>query len=90
VSSPLQAIGEGVCGARAARDCSTLAAFREVQQRGNCLKLVPARAPFELTELILALIQDHAERLRLYEDALAFARKHTFEALAQHVVKTMK
>jgi glycosyltransferase involved in cell wall biosynthesis len=68
---------------------STIAAFREVQQRGNCLKLIPARAPFELTELILALIQDHAERLRLHENALAFARKHTFEALAQHIIKTM-
>jgi glycosyltransferase involved in cell wall biosynthesis len=69
---------------------STLTAFREVQQRGNCLKLIPAQAPYELTELILALIRDHAERLRLHENALAFARKHTFEALAQHVVKTMK
>lgn len=69
---------------------STLTAFREVQQRGNCLKLIPAQAPFELTELILTLIRDHAERLRLHENALAFARKHTFEALAQHIIKTMK
>jgi glycosyltransferase involved in cell wall biosynthesis len=69
---------------------STIAAFREVQQRGNCLKLIPAQALFELTELILALIRDHAERLRLHENALAFARKHTFEALAQHIIKTMK
>jgi hypothetical protein len=28
---------------------STITAFREVQQRGNCLNLIPARAPFELT-----------------------------------------
>jgi len=69
---------------------STLTAFREVQQRGNCLKLVPARAPFELTETILALIRDHAGRLQLHENALAFARKHTFEALAQHIIKTMR
>jgi glycosyltransferase involved in cell wall biosynthesis len=69
---------------------STLTAFREVQQRCNCLKLIPAQAPFELAELILALIRDHAERLRLHENALAFARKHTFEALAQHIIKTMK
>jgi glycosyltransferase involved in cell wall biosynthesis len=69
---------------------STLTAFREVQQRGNCLKLVPAQAPFELAELILALIRDHAERLRLHENALAFARKHTFEALAEHIIRTMK
>jgi len=69
---------------------STITAFHEVQQRGNCLKLIPARAPFELTELILALIRDHAERLRLHENALAFARKHTFEALAQYIIKTMK
>jgi glycosyltransferase involved in cell wall biosynthesis len=69
---------------------STLTAFGEVQRRGNCLKLISAQAPFELTELILALIRDHAERLRLHENALAFARKHTFEALAQRVIKTMK
>jgi glycosyltransferase involved in cell wall biosynthesis len=69
---------------------STITAFREVQQRGNCLKLIPAQAPFELTELILALIPDHAERLRLHENALAFARKHTLEALAQHIIRTMK
>jgi glycosyltransferase involved in cell wall biosynthesis len=69
---------------------STIASFREVQQHGNCLKLIPAQAPFELTELILALIRDHAERLRLHENALAFARKHTFEALAQYIIKTMK
>jgi glycosyltransferase involved in cell wall biosynthesis len=69
---------------------STITAFREVQQRGNCLKLIPAQAPFELTELILALIRDHADRLRLHENALAFARKHTFEALAQHIIRTMK
>jgi glycosyltransferase involved in cell wall biosynthesis len=69
---------------------STITTFREVQQRGNCLKLIPAQAPFEPTELILALIPDHAERLRLHENALAFARKHTLEALAQHIIRTMK
>src|SRR5215813_12934147 len=68
---------------------SSITAFREVQQRGNCLKLVPPRAPFELTEVILELIRDHAERLRLHEHSLAFARKHTFEALAQHIIKTV-
>jgi glycosyltransferase involved in cell wall biosynthesis len=69
---------------------STITAFREVQRRGNCLKLIPPRAPFELRELILELIGDHPERLRLHESALAFARKHTFETLAQHIIKTMK
>jgi glycosyltransferase involved in cell wall biosynthesis len=69
---------------------STITAFGEVQRRGNCLKLIPPRAPFELTELILELIGDHAERLRLHENALAFARRYTFEALAQHIIKTMK
>lgn len=69
---------------------SAITAFREVQRRGNCLKLVPPRAPFELTELILELIRDHDERVRLHENALAFARQHTFEALARHIIKTMR
>jgi glycosyltransferase involved in cell wall biosynthesis len=65
---------------------STVASFMEINQAAGCLRLIPPNCPFELAEAILALIDDHPERMRLHASALAFAQRHSFAALAQQVL----
>jgi glycosyltransferase involved in cell wall biosynthesis len=69
---------------------SCLSSFEQIDKRGDCIRFVPVGCPFELAESILALIQDHRERLRLHQNALAFARKHTFSELAELVIEAIK
>ena len=66
---------------------SCLFTFAEINKRGDCIKLVPAGCPFELAESILALIGNYQERLRLHGNAISFARKYNFAALAEMVLE---
>ncbi|RUP09497.1 glycosyltransferase [Hyphomicrobium sp.] len=57
--------------------------FVEVQNDGNCLKLVAMNAPFELAHAIEELAADDAERARLSAAAIAFSRQNTWDRFAQ-------
>lgn len=65
---------------------SALEPFLDIKRRSDCLRLVAPSCPFELAEAIRQMIPDHRERMRLHSAALAYARKHSFNDLAQCVV----
>jgi glycosyltransferase involved in cell wall biosynthesis len=66
---------------------SALAPFLDIQKQADCLRIVAPKCPFELTEAILDLMHDHSERQRLHENALSFARQHTYKHLAERVIR---
>jgi glycosyltransferase involved in cell wall biosynthesis len=61
-----------------------LPAFQYVAERAKCFRMVTPDAPFELAHAIRTLALDLDERRRMFEAAQAFARSHSFAALAQY------
>lgn len=57
--------------------------FVEVQNDGNCLKLVAMNAPFELAHAIEELAADDVERARLSAAAIEFSRQNTWDHFAR-------
>jgi glycosyltransferase involved in cell wall biosynthesis len=68
---------------------TSLPAFREVAAQANCLRLVTPDAPFELAYAIRDLAGNLDERRRMFASACAFARAHSFAALAQDCISIL-
>lgn len=64
---------------------SGIPGFQDVQQRSNCLRLIPPGARFELAAVVRELIANHAERVRMQEAALAFVRANDYAALTKRI-----
>ncbi|WP_045837077.1 glycosyltransferase family 4 protein [Hyphomicrobium sp. 99] len=64
--------------------------FVEVQNDGNCMKLVAMHAPFELANAIEELVADEAERTRLSAAAIEFSRQNSWDRFATLLSRTLR
>ena len=69
---------------------SSIPGFVDVQQRANCLRLIPPLAYFELADAIRRLIDDHGERLRMSAAAKEFALGNHFGTIASTMISVHK
>ncbi|MGB8356221.1 MAG: glycosyltransferase [Chthoniobacteraceae bacterium] len=61
---------------------SQIPAFREVNEMGDCMAMVPPGASYELALAIERVAGDDSEKKRLVENATKYARIHTWEKFA--------